>query len=74
MPADPSINLHDVRDEVDRSLEDYATSADVYREVGRLETKIVETKVEIIKWVVGTGIAVGALVVGSAVLLVNVMG
>lgn len=74
MPADHSINLQDVRDEVDRSLEHYATSADVYREVGRLETKIAETKTEIIKWVVGTGIAVGALVVGSTALLINVMG
>ena len=42
--------------------------------MGRLETKIAETKTEIIQWVVGTGIAVGALVVGSAALLIDVMG
>ena len=39
----------------------------------RLETKLVEAKIEIIKWVVGTGIAVGALVVGAAALLINVV-
>lgn len=40
----------------------------------RVETKLGEAKTEIIKWVVGTGIAVGALAVGSAGLLVIVMG
>ncbi len=74
MAGEPSIQLQDVRVEIDSSLEHYATAASVNREVGRLETKIAETKTEIIKWVVGTGIAVGALVVGSAALLVNVIG
>ncbi|MXZ03175.1 MAG: hypothetical protein F4Y88_05745 [Chloroflexi bacterium] len=73
MAADHSIDLQDVRDEIDRSLEHYASDAALNKEIGRLETKISDTKNEIITWVVGTGIAVGAVIVGAVAILLNVI-
>ena len=73
MAVETSINLQDVREEIDRSLEHYATNADLNKAIGRLDTKISDTKSEIITWVVGTGVAVGALVVGAVAILLNVI-
>ena len=73
MAVDQSINLQDVRDEIDRSLEHYATNAVVNKGLGQLDTKISDTKSEIIKWMVGTVLTVGALVVGAVAILLNVI-
>ena len=43
----------------------YATRAELVEGLGKLDTKISETKNEIIKWTIGTGIAIGAIVVAT---------
>lgn len=73
MAVETSINLQDVREEIDRSLEHYAPNASLNKAIGILDTKISDTKSEIITWVVGTGVAVGAIVVGAVAILLNVI-
>ena len=52
----------------------YATRAELKEGLGELDTKISETKTEIIKWTVGTGIAVGAVIVVAVGVLLNFVG
>ncbi|MCY4474320.1 MAG: hypothetical protein OXC83_02670 [Chloroflexi bacterium] len=73
MAAEPSISIHEVQVEIDRSLEHYASKAELNEAVGRLDAKISETETRLIRWMVGTVVGVGALVVGAVAVLLNVI-
>ena len=52
-------------------LSHYATKAELHKGLGRLDTKISDTKSEILMWVVGTGIAVSTIVVVAAGIVIG---
>ena len=65
----PSMTIEGVQTQIDRSLKHYATkedTADVKIEVAKTETKT-------IKWIVGTGIALGGVVVATVGIAVTVL-
>ena len=53
-----------VDDKFDDAKQTIATKEDLARVEGRLETKIAETKVDLIKWMVGFWIAQMAAIIG----------
>lgn len=53
-----------VDDKFDESKQIIATKEDLARVEGRLETKIAETKVDLIKWMVGFWLAQMAAIIG----------
>ena len=61
------------QDHLDSTLQHYATKAELNEKTGRLDTKIAEAETRLIRWMVGTVVAVGALVVGAVAILLNVI-
>ena len=61
------------QEHLNSTLNYYATQADLNEGLGRLDTKISDTKSDIITWIVGTTIAIAAIVVVAAGIVIGLI-
>ncbi len=74
IPSERSRKLNVLTQEhLNSTLNHYATQADLNEGLGRLDTKISDTKSDIITWIVGTTIAIAAIVVVAAGIVIGLI-